>query len=85
MHKPERHEEQSAHHQSHRAAVLDAEVRLLVDQLEHYGGTLEREDLARRVDAGVWREGTFDAALNAGVERGILELLPEGLVGLRRR
>ena len=71
-------------YQTHAEAVLDAEVGLLVDQLRRFGGTLERRQLARCVDARLWREGTFDRALRAGVERGVLLVMPGDLVRLSR-
>jgi len=67
----------------HGAAVMDAEVRLLADELAKFG-TLTRDDLARRVDAHLWREGTFDGALRQGVKTGRLVLLPGDLVELAR-
>lgn len=63
----------------HRAAVLDAEVRLLVHVLAPFG-VLSRDELARRADCRLWHEGTFEAALQVGVERGVIELLPDGFV-----
>ena len=64
--------------------MLDAEVRLLVDVLAPFG-VLGREELARRADCRLWHEGTLEAALAAGVERGLIELLPDGFVAIRRR
>jgi hypothetical protein len=64
-------------------AVLDAEVASLASALAPYG-VLGREALAERCDAGLWHEGTFDAALKAGVERRVLRLLPDGFVELVR-
>jgi hypothetical protein len=69
---------------SHAGAVLDAEVRLLADVLAPFG-VLRREELARRADANLWHEGSFEAALRAGVERGVLNLLPFDFVELRHR
>jgi hypothetical protein len=66
----------------HHRAVLDAEVRLLVDVLAPFG-VLSREELARRADCRFWREGTFEAALQAGVQRGVIALLPDGFVAGR--
>jgi DNA-binding MarR family transcriptional regulator len=71
-------------HRGHEAAVLDAEVSLLEDVLGPFG-VLGREALARRADARLWHEGTFEAALRAGVQRGVLKLLPDGSVALRGR
>jgi hypothetical protein len=68
----------------HHVAVLDAEVRLLVDVLAPFG-VLGREELARRADCRLWHEGTLEAALRAGAKRGVIKLLPEGSVALRRR
>jgi hypothetical protein len=68
----------------HRAAVMDAEVRLLVDLLSPFG-VLSRAELGRRADCRLWHEGAFDAALRSGVERGVIELLPHGFVAVRRR
>jgi hypothetical protein len=68
----------------HRAAVLDAEVELLVDVLSPFG-VLSRADLGRRADCRFWPAGTFDGALRSGVERGVIELLPHGFVAVRRR
>jgi hypothetical protein len=64
-------------------AVLDAEVRLVANALAPYG-VLSHAALAEHCDAGLWHEGTFDAALQAGVERGVLKLLPGGSVELVR-
>ena len=69
---------------SHHAAVLDSEVRLLVDRLGPFG-VLSRQELARRADCALWHEGTFEAALRTGVERGVIAVLPRGFVALRRR
>jgi hypothetical protein len=69
---------------SHAGAVLDAEVRLLADVLAPFG-VLSREELARGADASLWHEGSFEAALRAGVERGVLNLLPFDFVELRDR
>ena len=69
---------------THARAVLEAEVRLLSDVLAPFG-VLTREELARRADANLWHEGSFEAALRAGVERGVLNLLPFGFVELRDR
>jgi len=67
----------------HGAAVMDAEVRLLADELAKFG-TLPRDDLARRVDAHLWREGTFESALRQGLEEDRFVLLPGNLVELHR-
>ena len=61
-----------------------AEVRLLVDLLGPFG-VLSRQELARRADCALWHEGTFGAALRAGIERGVIAVLPRGFVALRRR
>jgi len=68
----------------HIAAVTHAEVRLLADELAKFG-TLSRDDLARRVDAHLWSEGTFDSALRHGADEGRFVLLPGNLVELTRK
>ena len=68
----------------HGGAVLDAEVRLLVDKLEQYG-VLTEEALARQAGAGLWSQGTFKAALRRGADEGAIVLLPDGFVALPDR
>jgi hypothetical protein len=68
----------------HRVAVMEAEVRLLERELARFG-VLSEEELARRVHATLWHEGTFDEALMAAVACGGITLLPGGFVALRRR
>ncbi len=55
---------------------------MVVDQLRKYGGTLTREALAEHTDAHLWHRGTLDEALAAGAERGVITVLPDGLVQL---
>jgi hypothetical protein len=69
-------------HEGHEAAVLDAEVGMVLDQLRKYGGTLTREALAEHTDADLWHRGTLDEALAAGAERGVITVVPGGLVQL---
>jgi hypothetical protein len=64
--------------------VLDAEVHLLVHALAP-SGTFSREVLAEHCATGLWREGTFEAALRAGVECGVLRGLPAGFIELSPR
>jgi len=80
---PTRRSEAKPLRRDHNAAVMDAEVRRLADELAKFG-TLTRDDLARGVDAHLWREGTFDDALRQGVKTGRLVLLPGDLVELAR-
>jgi hypothetical protein len=68
----------------HDAAVLGAEVRLLVDVLSPFG-VLSRDELARRAEASLWHEGSFESALCAAARQGVIELLPEGFVAVRER
>ncbi len=74
----------SESHESHAGAVLDAEVRLLTDELAKFG-MLRSDDLARRVHADAWSQGTYEAALKAGIERGVLVQLPDGFIALPHR
>ena len=67
-----------------RKVVLDAEVKLLLEALAPFG-LLSREELIRRTDAGLWGRGSFDAALQAAVDRGAVKVLPDGCVVLHRR
>jgi hypothetical protein len=62
---------------SHQDAVVAAEVRLLVERLMPFG-VLHRDELARRVGADLWRSGTFEEALAAGVRGGALRVLGRG-------
>jgi hypothetical protein len=71
-------------HESDGDAVLDAGVRRLVDELAKFG-MLRRDDLAYRVHADQWSEGTFEAAIRAGVERGVLARLPDDFIALPHR
>ena len=71
-------------HESHAGAVLDAEVRLLTDELAKFG-MLRTDDLAHKVHADAWSQGTFEAALRAGVERGVLVRLPDDFIALPHR
>jgi hypothetical protein len=64
--------------------VMDAEVKLIERTLEPFG-LLSRDDLFHRTDAGLWAEGTFEAALRMAVERGVVSTVPGGLVELRKR
>ncbi len=73
-----------APHESHGEAVLDAEVRLLADELAKFG-MLRADDLAHRVHADQWSQDTFDAAIRAGVERGVLVRLPDNFIALPHR
>jgi hypothetical protein len=72
------------HKPDHRGAVLDAEVRMLVDKLEQYG-VLTEEALARQAGAERWSQGTFKAALRRGADEGAIVLLPDGFVALPDR
>jgi hypothetical protein len=67
-----------------RASVLGAEVRLLVDVPAPFG-VLSREELARRADCRFWHEGTFEAAVRAGVQRGVIALVPDRFISVLRR
>jgi hypothetical protein len=73
-----------APHDRHSEAVLDAEIRLLTDELAKFG-MLRTDDLLHRVHADQWTPGTFDAAIRAGVERGVLHELPDGFIALPHR
>jgi len=46
---------------------------------------LRTDDLAHRVHADAWSQGTFEAALRAGVERGVLVRLPDDFIALPHR
>ena len=83
MHRPRTREKRSNPGQSHSAAVLEAELRLLIDQLDRYG-VLTRSELVRRADASVWHEGGFESALRLGVQRGEIVVLPEDFVARAR-
>ncbi len=63
----------------HRDAVLDVEVRLLMDVLGPFG-VMRREQLARRAKARLWQTGTFDEALSRAVERGLVRRIAYGFV-----
>jgi hypothetical protein len=58
-------------------ALLDADVRHLVDALRPFG-VLHRDQLARIAGAGAWHEIVFERALEEAVERGLIQRLPEG-------
>jgi hypothetical protein len=58
-------------------ALLDADVRHLVDALRPFG-VLHRDQLARIAGAGAWHEIVFERALQEAVDRGLIERLPEG-------
>lgn len=79
---PSDHSRPPLSHEGHEAAVLDAEVRLVMDQLRKYGGTLSREALAQHTDAHLWHRGTLDEALRAGADQGVIRVLPDGFVEL---
>ncbi len=70
--------------ESHGEAMLEAEVRLLADELATFG-MLRTDDLAHRVHAEQWSQGTFDAAVRAGVQRGVLVRLSDDLIALPHR
>lgn len=67
--------------ESHGEAALEAEVRLLTDELAKFG-MLRTDDLAHRVHADEWSQGTFEAAVRAGVQRGVLVRLPDDFIAL---
>jgi hypothetical protein len=85
MDRPTTREHQSDPGRSHSGAVLEAKLRLLIDQLDRYG-VLTRSELARLPDASPWREGGFESALRLGIQRGEIVVLPEDCVraGTRR-
>lgn len=68
----------------HGAAVMDAEVRAIEHALLPWN-ILPVVELERRVHGTHWHSGSFRAALMAAEKRGLVELLPGGLVFLRRR
>jgi hypothetical protein len=83
MDRPRTGEKRSNPGQGHSAAVLEAELRLLIDQLDRYG-VMTRSELARRADASLWHEGSSESALRLGVHRGEIVVLPEDFVARSR-
>ena len=75
MDRPRAGEKRSNPGQTHSAAVLEAELRLLIDQQDRYG-VLTRSELARPADARLWHEGSSESALRLGVHRGEIVVLP---------
>ena len=67
--------------ESHRKAVLGAEIRVLVHALGPYR-VLKREALEREVKAHNWRDGGFEQALEAAIEQQQVERLPFGFYRL---
>lgn len=75
MDRPRAGQKRSNPGQTHSAAVLEAELRLLIDQLDRYGVPTRRE-LARPADASPWHERSFESALRLGVHRGEIVCFP---------
>lgn len=61
----------------HEQAVTEAEIRHLQLALAPFG-VLSRAALRERSGSALWHEGTFERALRAAVDRGILDELPGG-------
>jgi hypothetical protein len=68
----------------HHDAVLAAEVRRLARALRTVG-PMPRPALARATGCDHWREGNFEAALEAGLRSGRLRELPLGFVAAAPR
>jgi hypothetical protein len=58
-------------------ALLDADVRRLVDALRPFG-VLRADQLARAAGASAWHEIVFERAIEEAVRRGLIVRLPEG-------
>jgi hypothetical protein len=67
----------------HYEAVLGAEIRRLVRELR-VTGPLTRKILAERCRTANWHDGSFQAAVQAGIRRGVLRQLPFDYVALNR-
>jgi hypothetical protein len=67
----------------HYRIVLCAEVRRLVRELEVMG-PLPREMLARQCHASHWRQGSFEAAVRAGIRHGTLRRMPFDFIDVVR-
>jgi len=63
-------------------AILEAEVRRVVNALSPYG-VLREDALARACGAQRWRAGEFRCALDSGVRAGRLRRLPFGFYASR--
>ncbi|HEY3728518.1 MAG TPA: hypothetical protein VGL51_15170 [Solirubrobacteraceae bacterium] len=55
--------------------MIQAEVRRLALALAPFG-VLKREALKRKAGATEWNEATFDSAIAAAVDAGVIESLP---------
>lgn len=69
---------------NHDDAVIDVEVKRLVNALSRYG-VLHRDALERESGAKSWHQASFAHALRVGVDQGKLERLPFDFYRLSHR
>lgn len=69
---------------AHRAAIADVELKRLLRELAPFGA-LSKKELATRVGADRWHDGTFEAAVRVGVESGVLKQLGGDFIASRER
>jgi hypothetical protein len=65
----------------HQQAVLNAEVKRLVNALAPFG-VLHRDALEHKARADCWHEPKFDEALRAAITAGKIHKLPMGFYAL---